>query len=60
MDKKLAISSTIGLIVGALLGFLVNVAMSADGLPLVIGVTLGLLIGAGAALILGERKRSSD
>jgi F0F1-type ATP synthase assembly protein I len=50
MNKRLAAGSGVGLIVGALIGIVLDPMLGANGVALVLGAALGIPLGAGVAL----------
>ncbi|WP_308365946.1 MULTISPECIES: hypothetical protein [unclassified Microbulbifer] len=49
MNKKLAAGSGTGLVVGALIGIVVDPMLGANGMAIVLGATFGIPLGAGVA-----------
>lgn len=50
MNKRLAAGSGIGLVVGAVLGIVVDPLFGAKGVAMILGAALGISLGAGIAL----------
>ena len=46
MNKRLAAGSSVGLVVGAILGIIVDPMLAANGIALVLGAALGISLGS--------------
>ena len=58
MNKKLAAGSGVGLIVGAIIGVIVDTMLGANGMTIVLGATFGISLGAGVAAFATNKKDS--
>jgi len=54
MNTKMAKGSGIGLLVGAILGVIIDPVLGANGVAMVLGATFGIVLGAGIATALRD------